>query len=103
MVQARRVTATDHDIQYGYCGLTTLMTNVTGEAERSLIVGSAYGMVYYMRNLADNAVALRGRQPLMGQQGAVLQHPFPRYCHTPTLTRPLTNPIQRTRTHTHTQ
>eukprot|EP00873_Tetraselmis_striata_P017025 jgi/Tetstr1/437289/TSEL_002773.t1 len=75
---ARRVTATDHDIQYGYCGLTTLMTNVTGEPERSLVVGSAYGMLYYMRNLADNAVALRGRQPLTGQQGAVLQHPYPR-------------------------
>lgn len=77
-LQARRITATDHDIQYGYCGLTTLMTNITGEVERSLIVGSAYGMLYYMRNLADNAVALRGRQPLLGQHGAVMQHMYPR-------------------------
>mmetsp|Transcript_27596 Transcript_27596/g.65480 ORF Transcript_27596/g.65480 Transcript_27596/m.65480 type:complete len:660 (+) Transcript_27596:809-2788(+) len=75
---ARQVTESDHDIQYGYCGLTAFLTNLTGETERSLIVGSVYGMLYYMGNLADNAVALRGRQPLMSPQGSVLQHPFPR-------------------------
>jgi len=26
---ARRVTATEHDIQYGYCGLAALLTNAT--------------------------------------------------------------------------
>ena len=50
---ARRVTASEHDIQFGYCSMGGLLTNMTGERERSIITGSHYGVLYYFRNMAE--------------------------------------------------
>lgn len=67
---AKRVTASERDVQFGYCGLSGLLTNQTGERERSLIAGSYYGVMYYYRNMADSGIAFRGRVPLVDNTGA---------------------------------
>jgi hypothetical protein len=68
---AKRVTASERDVQFGYCALSGLLTNQTGERERSLIVGSYYGVMYYYRNMADSGIAFRGRVPLVDNTGAL--------------------------------
>lgn len=75
---ARRVTATEHDIQYGYCSMAALLTNATGAPERSVIAGSVYGILHYYRSNIDVGVALRARVPLLDNDGNVLMHPTPR-------------------------
>jgi len=75
---AKRITASEHDIQFGYCGLSTLLTNMTGVKERSLVTGSYYGVLYYFRNMADTGIAFRQRQPILDNFGHVLRHPSPK-------------------------
>ena len=75
---ARRVTSTEHDIQYGYGSMAALLTNATGAPERSVITGSAYGLLHYFRSNIDVGVALRARVPLLDGDGNVLVHPTPR-------------------------
>ncbi|KAK3288597.1 hypothetical protein CYMTET_3933 [Cymbomonas tetramitiformis] len=55
-----------------------LVTNSTGEKERSLVTGSHYGVLYYFRNMADAGIAFRQRQPILDKHGKVLRHSSPR-------------------------
>eukprot|EP00958_Prasinococcus_capsulatus_P010849 scaffold1066_cov421-Prasinococcus_capsulatus_cf.AAC.3 len=74
----RRASASDHDIQFGYCLMTEMRSNVTGTQERSLVTGSYYGTLNYFRNIADAGIALKARKPLLNMQGQVIRHPSPR-------------------------
>lgn len=77
-VSARRVTSTEHDVQYGYVAMAALLTNATGAPERSVIAGSVYGLLHYFRSNVEVGVALRARVPLLDGAGNVLVHPSPR-------------------------
>eukprot|EP00899_Mesostigma_viride_P020956 jgi/Mesvir1/28862/Mv09985-RA.3 len=74
---AKRVTASEHDIQFTYCGVTHLLSSGPAGQERSAVTGSVYGSLFYFRNMAEAGVAFRNRQPLTSVSGQVLRHPTP--------------------------
>ena len=80
---ARRITPTDHDAEYGYSGISALVTREKEGKRRSLVVGSVYGGLYVFHgHHGSSSFSVRPRQPLRSAvrsevESRALRHPIP--------------------------
>ena len=81
---AQKLTATEHDIKYGFCGIAGLTSVEKGEARRSVVVGGHSGhlYIYHGQHRSSGSFSVRPRQPLKsasvhGASSRVLTNPSP--------------------------